>query len=408
MRLIPSIVIGCLFGCTTLLMSVEEAASESTDSVLERSIHTGPCTHLKTAISVGELGFTVFFQEDRNFFIVPYIINIDGFKYFLAPNEKFDNFIPICGEKPTPSENLSENLKNSRKYVLKHLDHYPKLSLTSAEVEKIKKLSTEEKIQNGHEEIKFAFTDIVKISLTLRNLFRLFEETEISLFENKSFNIEGDTIKLIDENEIITEINQTTSKEKSIDQESVNNISLAGQYKLIVVSLSKKLNEKGQSIQNSLINVLVDSADNIESPFMLLAIESGRRRNDVFTSDELADEEKEAAKERIRQMSFSSEDLRAMDDLEIIDVFIEERAAVDDVEPVGGVLYLTDNTGMLEKIPRKQLGVPLGWREDRIRLTVLTTQDCTPWKERAKATCIEWQDQSGQLEKELKTFLQVK
>ena len=144
----------------------------------------------------------------------------------------------------------------------------------------------------------------------------------------------------------------------------------------------------------------------------LLAISSGRVRNYILDSNELekAKDEKTFLANKIKTLSFSSTDLSPMDDLELIDVFIEthkESNSDEENEPVGSVLYLTDNNGILPKIPRKQLGVPLAWRKDGIQLTVLTTAEagCTPWKQRAEATCFQVL-RKNQSDEQLKTELQ--
>ncbi|OQW92764.1 MAG: hypothetical protein BWK78_00665 [Thiotrichaceae bacterium IS1] len=205
----------------------------------------------------------------------------------------------------------------------------------------------------------------------------------------------------------------------------------AGQHKLIVVSLSSGFGPKGKIVQDNLVKALAKLCENKPDQvnFTLLTIESGRKRATVLNSQELADElcqtvgssADQLLKKIQNGMSFSAEDLRSIDDLELVDSFIADRANSQNAnEQVGKVLYLTDDGTLPEKIPRKQLGVPLAWKNDNIVLEVVTTKSCKPWQEQAKVSetlCFQWNqdqvlksggvDETTSLSELIETFLQT-
>jgi hypothetical protein len=229
-------------------------------------------------------------------------------------------------------------------------------------------------------------------------------------------------------------VNSETTPMKLVPQEKEERENQAtmqptGQHKLIVVSLSNGFGPKGKIIQESLREALTKLCKNKpdQANFTLLAIESGRKRVTVFNSQELADKlcqtvgtnEDLLSKQIQNGMSFSAEDLRSMDDLELVDSFIADRAESQNIsEQVGKVLYLTDDGTLPEKIPRKQLGVPLAWKNDNIVLEVVTTRECKPWQEQAKVDkkrCFQWNqddlksaggDETTSLSQLIETFLQ--
>ena len=182
MRLIPSIVMSCLFGCVALLMPIREASSES--NVLEKLVLNGPCTGFESnsntsskEVTVKKIGATLFFrskEKGRDFFIIPYLINNGDYKYLLGPNEDLSKFIPICGTGPAPSADLKKHLENSRKYVLEYLEYYPIL----VSGEKINGL-VEEINKGGIEEKKIIIGEIPfaepKLQLKLKDFLTLIE-----------------------------------------------------------------------------------------------------------------------------------------------------------------------------------------------------------------------------------------
>ncbi|MDM8559399.1 hypothetical protein [Candidatus Parabeggiatoa sp. HSG14] len=176
--------------------------------------------------------------------------------------------------------------------------------------------------------------------------------------------------------------------------------------KLIVVSLSVNFDSQGMGkvIQESLYNVFKEMKE-VNPSFILVAIGSGRQlTNPILSSEELptlsVDNTSDTLKEKMRQLQFSATDLNALDDLELVDSYMSYQS-----EQIKQVLYLTDNMGLSEHPPRKQLGVPLSWYREGIELTVLTTERCTFWEEGVDAHCVEWKDKEG-LEEGLNAFFE--
>lgn len=170
--------------------------------------------------------------------------------------------------------------------------------------------------------------------------------------------------------------------------------------KLVVIALSAALDVTGhgKTIQNALLTVFKSRPKGI---FTLLAIGPGRQlSHPVLKSEELAEllTTPDTLQARMKQLHFSAHDLNALDDLELVDVYMTHYQI-----PVSQVIYLTDNWNMLVTPPRKQLGVPLAWQREGIPLTVLTTESCALWQQQTGAHCHLWQDgQSDTLVKLLK------
>lgn len=166
----------------------------------------------------------------------------------------------------------------------------------------------------------------------------------------------------------------------------------ANQRLLIVISLSAALEQAGlgKVIQDTLYQVF-NQRQKITRSFTLLAIGSGRQlSHPLLTSETLPDLQidntADTLKAQLKQLQFSAHDLNALDDLELVDVYMtQEQLTVDEV------FYITDNMHLVSDPPRKQLGVPLAWHQDGIQLTVLTTQTCQFWHQRTQAQCINWQ-----------------
>jgi hypothetical protein len=199
---------------------------------------------------------------------------------------------------------------------------------------------------------------------------------------------------------------QIESLKKCADQppQPQSNIS-AGNEKLIVVSLSTNLKEKGGIIRKSLIEVFSElKKRESKTPFNLLTLQTGRQLYTLLTDQELQSlpiEGEESLLSRIEMtMNFGATDLRALADLSLVDNMLQEQASI------GHILYLTDNTKMSEnpqEIPSQQRGVPLVWHKDGIALTVLTIKACQVW-EYMEAKCVIWQNETD-LTRELNTFL---
>lgn len=173
--------------------------------------------------------------------------------------------------------------------------------------------------------------------------------------------------------------------------------------RLLVISLSADFNNDGTGkiIQNSLYGYFKQRPAN-NPPFTLLTIGAGRQlSHPLLTSEELptliAKANSDPLQERIKQLQFSATDLNALDDLELVDSYILHHEL-----PISEIMYITDNVGIPNQLPRKQLGVPLAWHQEGIQLTVLTTSDCHIWSERALARCTTWQNKQSPT---LKAFL---
>lgn len=174
-------------------------------------------------------------------------------------------------------------------------------------------------------------------------------------------------------------------------------------HRLIVVSLS---GQAGKTIRESFQEVF-STKINSKTQFTLLTIQTGRQLYTLLSSDELpnlpAKGENSISVKLNKGISFGATGLRALDDLSLVDTFIQYQEGY----PITSVLYLTDNTRMSDDprdISRKQRGVPLAWHTDGIDLTVLTTNTCQVWED-VKAGCISWQNKTT-LIRELKDFLQ--
>ncbi|RKZ91402.1 MAG: hypothetical protein DRR19_07270 [Candidatus Parabeggiatoa sp. nov. 1] len=197
----------------------------------------------------------------------------------------------------------------------------------------------------------------------------------------------------------------------------------SGNHRLIVLSLTRNLRSKEKVIRETLIKVFSNwKTSETKTPFTLLTIQTGIRLNYPLTSDELPrlpieGEEKSIKGKVERGLRFAKHNLRALDDLKLVDKIIRERKG----EAIGSVLYLTDNAGISSKkrnIPSQQRGVPLAWRKDGIRLKVLTTEKekkgeeiagCQLWEYAgvAEKQCTYWQENSDTLKKELEVFLGI-
>lgn len=161
---------------------------------------------------------------------------------------------------------------------------------------------------------------------------------------------------------------------------------------LIVISLSAALEQTGlgKVIQETLYQVF-NQRQQIDRPFTLLAIGAGRQlSHPLLTSETLPnlqiDNQTDTLKAQLKQLQFSAHDLNALDDLELIDVYMTQQQLA-----VNEVFYITDNMHLVADPPRKQLGVPLAWHQEGIQLTVLTTQTCQFWQQRTQANCMIWQ-----------------
>lgn len=201
------------------------------------------------------------------------------------------------------------------------------------------------------------------------------------------------------------ELKNCQAKTPIINQSKISGgKSSASQHKLIVVSLSKFSREQQKALRESLIAVLSGKSKTL---FTLFTIHQGRQLYELLSSDELPRlprNGKRSIRGKIEQsMQFGASDLRALDDLGLVDSVIQEKGS----DAVGNVLYLTDNIRLdsNDKPPSKPRGVPLAWHEDGISLTVLTTKECGIWETYMKAQCSIWRNQRS-LEPAIKEFLQ--
>lgn len=185
------------------------------------------------------------------------------------------------------------------------------------------------------------------------------------------------------------EMKFTATENESCSSFSSKTTSARGDYKLIVVSLSKGFeNQFKTTIQESLKKTLFDlKEDNrTNKRFTLLVIGSGRGITEVLTSEKLPELPKEGSKPSILSqvrsfVQFNAQDLRPMDDLELVDDLIENYELQD--KQVGGILYITNDDRFERGIPRNQC-MPLAWHRDNIQLEVLTSQSCNIWREDAR------------------------
>jgi hypothetical protein len=177
-------------------------------------------------------------------------------------------------------------------------------------------------------------------------------------------------------------------KTESVSPETSDDV--RGDYKLIVVSLSDGFEEEPNKIdtiiQKSFKKWLDDLSKNKQyrnSPFTLLVIGSGRGIKEILTSEELTQLSKNKIHQQVENiMTFAAQDLRPMDDLELVDELIEDYKTLQN-KRVGRILYITNDDGFERGIPRNQC-MPLAWHRDKIQLHVLTRQSCDIWKKHAQ------------------------
>lgn len=194
-----------------------------------------------------------------------------------------------------------------------------------------------------------------------------------------------------------------------------------GRHKVILLSLSENFSGTQQaSIRNALFDVFASKQDELKGgqqppPFSLQVIQAGRRLHTVISTEDLAKLPKQGQEDSLqakidRGLQFSAQDLKALDDLELVDVLLQNQTTSD--KAISSILYMTDNTRLSsnpQEIPSKQRGVPLVWREDGIALNILTTQanGCSAWQYAGVTNdrCVAWQDQANTLKEALLAFL---
>lgn len=191
-----------------------------------------------------------------------------------------------------------------------------------------------------------------------------------------------------------------------------------GQHKLVLLSLSENFSSEQQTaIRNTLLNLLTRLQKQQPLPaFSLQVIQPGRRIHTILKAEELAKLPQQGQENSLqgkieRGLQFSAQDLRALDDLELVDLLLQD--ATNPNETIGQILYLTDNARLNtnpQDIPNKQRGIPLAWREDGIILTIVTTQPngCEAWQYVGvnAQRCTYWQGQPEILQKTLINFLE--
>jgi hypothetical protein len=190
-------------------------------------------------------------------------------------------------------------------------------------------------------------------------------------------------------------------------------------HRLIVISLTNRLKSKERIIRDNLIDVFSEfKRTQMKTPFTLLTIQAGRMLNYPLLTDKQVLRGDSITEKLIKGLQFGANDLRALDDLGLLDSIIRERKEQGDSDAIGSILYLTDNTRISsyskkQHIPNRQRGIPLAWRKDGIALNVLTTEKnkkgkettgCQVW-EYVGAMCTYWDGNKKTLKGELKNFL---
>ena len=182
-------------------------------------------------------------------------------------------------------------------------------------------------------------------------------------------------------------MNFTAVENESCSSFSSETTSVRGDYKLIVISLSsgfEKPHKLATTIQSSIQKLLVDlKKAKQNTQLSVWVISSGREVAPVLTSEQLKQLDKKSIRTLVEnKISFTAQDLRPMDDLELVDEFIIKDYE-DQYKPVGGILYITNDDRFGDEIPRNQC-MPLAWHRDNIQLKVLTSQSCDIWKKHAR------------------------
>lgn len=190
-----------------------------------------------------------------------------------------------------------------------------------------------------------------------------------------------------------------------------------GHHKLVLLSLSESFpNAQQTAIRNTLFNTFTRLQRQQTIPaFSLQVIQPGRRLHTIFKAEELSKLPQQGQENSIqgrieRGLQFSAQDLKALDDLELVDLLLQSPSSPN--EAIGQILYLTDNVRLSnnpQDIPNKQRGIPLAWREDGIGLTIITTQPngCEAWQYVGvnAPRCTYWQGQPETLQETLSKFL---
>jgi hypothetical protein len=171
-------------------------------------------------------------------------------------------------------------------------------------------------------------------------------------------------------------------------------------YRLIVISLSQGLdaNSVGTAIQTAFIEFLKEERSNLD----IYTIQSGRLLKQVKIPEEL---------NKLKSiLMFSADDLRAMDDLTLLDSIVRDRDS-DSSKRVGKILYITDNSFLTTNEPKNIPSAPLGvikvWNDlYKINVHILTIGNCTVWTKGAETSCKSDIKTSSQFIDYFKNFIQ--
>lgn len=217
-------------------------------------------------------------------------------------------------------------------------------------------------------------------------------------------------IKKLDCSNSETNSGENTPPTASVEASAGESRDLApqGQQKMVLISLSNELDSRNSTIHKGLTQFF--SSQFAKSKVSLWVIEAGRKLVKILDPGRLPTEENTHV--TIEKLSFSADDLNAMDDLELVDDLLRENHRLNTTveQRIGKILYLTDNSRIGEgktAIPSRLLGMPGVWQGlYGVKLKVLTTGSCEPWQQ-AKAECQEWgkSPETGDLEAQFEQFL---
>lgn len=351
--------LGLLIGCTACLSGnyTESNVNTKMEISFEKSIKTYSNPELEckgksyNPASINKVGaFLLRNKGSQKTIVLPYIVNKLGNKQFVEFIEKKQVFYTTCEEYTT-----EENMLYFNKVQNQEVEGYFYITQTA-------------RLSDNFEKV-----DDVKV----KN-FEVFQTTEYEIFMKDLFK------KILDE--VFNKKQPESTSSKQLDDvpnqvaEQVSHTELE-LHKLVVVSLSKGLDRIGTTIQDAFIQFL-DNEKADKSNFDIFTIKTGRRVEKLSIPINL---------NKIKDtFVFSADDLRAMDDLILLDNIVRKRDS-NASQRIGKILYITDNSFLEDNakdVPSDQLGVIRVWHElYNIRVSVLTTGKCSSWKQGAKASC---------------------
>jgi hypothetical protein len=158
-----------------------------------------------------------------------------------------------------------------------------------------------------------------------------------------------------------------------------------GKRKVVVIAPSQQLahNGIGRAIRKTLTEWFSDIRSE-QVPVSILLINEEGAVNSLIRSEDLASLPQTGPNSitaKVDNIQFRSDSFRSLYELQQVNDFLEGK-------DFDRVLYLTDSDSLSaeQEIDLSLLGVPWGWRDKGISLSVLTLSECEKWRTQAKVT----------------------